>query len=79
MKVDRGLRGHKGKLEKQGVERLDIRKYFFTQQVVDPWNSLPSEVVEKEEINPFKNALDRAWINHPLKYEPVNLSLGEVG
>ena len=51
-------RGHRYKLEKSR-SRLDIRKHFFSQRVVNAWNKLPSEVVESESINTFKNKYDR--------------------
>ena len=50
-------RGHKYKLEKFG-SRLDIRKYCFSNRIVDAWNNLPDQVVSSESLNKFKNALD---------------------
>jgi len=41
--------------------RLDIRKFFFSQRVVNSWNALPQHVVDAESINLFKNALDDYW------------------
>lgn len=38
--------------------RLDIRNQFFSQRVVDKWNSLPTNIKTKSSINSFKNALD---------------------
>ena len=37
---------------------LDVRKYFFPNRVVHPWNSLPLEVREAESVNCFKNQYD---------------------
>jgi len=38
--------------------RLDIRKHFFSQRVVNQWNNLSQKVVDAPSINGFKNALD---------------------
>ena len=37
--------------------RLDVRKHFFTQRVVDMWNSLPDTLKETHSLNSFKNQL----------------------
>ena len=37
--------------------KYDIRKYFFTNRVVDIWNSLPDYVVEVDNTNIFKQHL----------------------
>jgi hypothetical protein len=55
-----GLRGHTMKIQKQQT-RLDIRKHFFSQRVVNPWNKLSQKVVDAPSINCFKNALDDEW------------------
>lgn len=51
-------RGHHLKLHKNR-SRLDIRKYFFSQRVVNNWNDLPNYVVEASTINMFKNRYDK--------------------
>ena len=51
-------RGHCYKLIKSR-SRLDIRKNFFSQRVVNAWNSLPSDVVQAESVNAFKNRYDK--------------------
>jgi hypothetical protein len=53
-------RGHKYKIIKNR-SRLEIRKQFFSQRVVNTWNNLPSFVVEADSVNCFKNRLDSVW------------------
>ena len=55
-----GLRGHEKKLAKDR-SRLDSRKFFFSQRVVNGWNNLPAKVVNSESVNSFKNAYDRYY------------------
>jgi hypothetical protein len=50
-------RGNKYKLSKSR-SRLDIRKHFFSQRVVNEWNKLPNSVVEADSVNSFKNKYD---------------------
>ena len=57
--INNRTRGHSYKLVKSR-SRLDIRKNFFSQRVINAWNSLPSEVVEAESINAFKNRYDKS-------------------
>jgi hypothetical protein len=49
--------------------RRDIRKYGFTNRIVDLWNSLPNHIVEAKTMFQFENRLDRHWENHPMKYD----------
>ena len=51
-------RGHRYKIVKNR-SRLNIRKYFFSQRVVNEWNALPDIVVESESVNSFKNSYDK--------------------
>ena len=48
------------KLSKQRTS-LDVRKYSFSQRVVQEWNKLPQDVVEATSVNQFKNRLDKIW------------------
>lgn len=51
-------RGHRLKIVKNR-SRLNIRKNFFSQRVVNDWNALPVVVVESESVNSFKNNYDK--------------------
>jgi ribonucleases P/MRP protein subunit RPP40 len=51
-------RGHSLKLGKSR-SRLDIRRNFFSQRVVDSWNRLPQNVIDATSVNSFKNNLDK--------------------
>jgi ribonuclease P/MRP protein subunit RPP40 len=51
-------RGHNCRIVKHR-SHLDVRKYFFSQRVVNTWNSLPQSVVDADSVNSFKNRLDK--------------------
>ena len=53
-------RGHEFKIFKNHT-RLNTRKYFFTQRVINDWNKLPKIATEAENVNQFKNAIDREF------------------
>lgn len=50
-------RGHNYKIYKRQCH-LDVCKYSFSFRVVDIWNSLPSNIVNAESVNSFKNRLN---------------------
>ena len=54
-------RGHKAALVKEQC-RLDMRKYSFSQRVINEWNKLPNDCVNASSVNMFKNRIDRYMI-----------------
>jgi len=48
------------KLSKQQTS-LDVRKFSFSQRVVQEWNKLSQDVVDATSVNQFKNRLDKFW------------------
>ena len=40
------------------LARLDVRKYSFSNRVVDLWNSLPDSVISAETMSSFETRLD---------------------
>jgi len=53
-------RGHRLKLFVPSV-RTCVRRNSFSQRILEHWNKLPSEVVDADSVNTFKNLLDRHW------------------
>ena len=51
------LRGHNWKLEVKRC-RLQVRKCFFTQRIINVWNKLPEYVVESSSVVMFKKRFD---------------------
>ena len=41
--------------------RFDLRKYCFTNRIVNMCNSLPDNVILANNVNQFKNRLDKDW------------------
>ena len=67
-------RGHQLKVEK-GRSRLDVRKHFFTQRVVNLWNALPVNLVSAPTVNAFKNRLDKLWKDAPPRSQLIQMLL----
>ena len=55
-------RFHQYKLFNKSV-RCDMRKYYFTDRIVNMCNSLPDAVVSSSTVNQFKKNLDRYCVN----------------
>ena len=66
----RDLRGNSMRLQKTRF-RLNVRANYFSNRVVNSWNSLPDSVVTAPTINSFKSRLDKHWENLPEVYSPA--------
>lgn len=53
------MRGNDLKLHQRRL-RLDIRKNFFTEKLVQPWNRLPRAGMEPPSLEGFKSRVDVA-------------------
>jgi hypothetical protein len=56
--TDSRTRGHSMKLHKTRSQ-LDLRKYFFSERVVDRWNALDEGTLSATSVNAFKSRLTR--------------------
>jgi len=56
-------RGNTFKIFQEHVH-YNLRVYYFSNRVIQMWNSLPDSVVESNSINCFKNNLDKFCQNH---------------
>ena len=65
---ERVARGYKKRLFKHRA-RLDVRKYSFSNRVVDLWNSLPDSVISAETVFYFETRLDNYWKDQDILYE----------
>ena len=50
-------RGHELKVQKK-YSRLNIRKNFFTNRVIDDWNHLPAQAITAKNVLQFKKVVD---------------------
>ena len=48
----------------RGNFNTDIRKNFFSNRVIDTWNSLPDYLKDSVTVNSFKNGL-KVWLSNP--------------
>ena len=55
-------RGHNLRLKGRSF-KTEIRRNFFSQRVVNLWNSLPQKAVEARSLTVFQTEIDRFLIN----------------
>ena len=56
--IENQTRGHSMKLVKHRCTK-DLRKYFFSEKIIDSWNSLDQLTIDSNSVNVFKNNLSR--------------------
>ena len=50
-------------------DNLNMRKFSFTNRVVDQWNNLPDSVVHDETVQSFESRLDKLWKESQVMYD----------
>ena len=60
--------GNDLRLQKSRV-KYDLRKFGFSNRVVNTWNSLPNLVVSANNTDTFKARLDRFWCKQDIVYD----------
>ena len=58
LSTNKQLRGHEFKLAKHRTN-LNVRRHFFTERLVNRWNSLSQYTVKADTVNSFKRELQR--------------------
>ena len=61
-------RGNNYRLFKQRCH-YNLRKFSFTNRIVNVWNSPPNIVVEVDNVDKFKLRLDKFWMHQDIKYD----------
>ena len=61
-------RGNKFKMQLTHIH-YNLRKHFFSNRIIDVWNSLPNDIVSADSTNIFKNRLDKFWCNQDFKFD----------
>ena len=69
-------RRHKAALVKEQC-RLDMRKYSFSQRVINEWNKLPNDCVIANSVNMLKNRIYRYLIRAGIDEKIVGLSISQ--
>ena len=60
------MRGHSLRI-RDSKFKTELRRNYFSQRVVNLWNSLPQSVVDAGTMSKFKEELDRFLIGNGLK------------
>ena len=46
-----------------------LRKYFFSNRIINIWNSLPDSLVMADTVNQLKHRLDKYWKKYDFVYD----------
>ena len=65
-------RGHDQKLFKKRF-RLNVKKYVFSNRVIDDWNLLPASSINCSTINTFKKHLSSELESEAVKFKVCQL------
>jgi len=72
--INKVTRGNDFRLSKNR-SHCDLRKFSFTNRIVNIRNSLPNAVVDVDSVELFESRLDNFWIFQDVKYDyTVNLA-----
>ena len=61
-------RGHSKKIKKKFC-KINLRKFSFTNRIVDLWNTLPQSVIDAKDVRQFEIRLDEYWEHPDVKFE----------
>jgi hypothetical protein len=48
-----------------------MRLHYFTNRIVNTWNSLPGEIVNAHSVSNFKNMLNKLWLTQNVVYNYI--------
>ena len=49
--------------------KINLRKFSFTNRIVDLWNTLPQSVIDAKDVRQFEIRLDKYWEHQDVKFE----------
>ena len=61
-------RGHCKKIKKKFC-KINLRKFSFTNRIVDLWNTLSQSVIDAKDVGQFEIRLDKYWEHQDVKFE----------
>ena len=61
------LRGHEFKLTEERFRR-DVGRWAFSNRIVSEWNALPTDTVNSDSVNAFKNKIDNHYSDKAFDY-----------